>query len=478
MDFLTKLGEKQNMPNGKTLALRLFVIGFLILIFIFPSFLVQELVKERSQRQASAVGEVSSKWGESQTVIGPILVVPYYPYGPVAQFKGTIDPANLRLAYFVPESLDIKGNVTSELRARGIYKVPLYEGDLTVQGAFMVSDLGNISLSADKMLWNQAYLAMGGLDLGGLKDQLVVNWNGANKKFVTGDKSKLFQSEVTAPAGLGTDAVGKKIPFSLKLAVRGSSNLFFVPVGKETTIALTSDWPSPSFDGAFLPTAHEVKNNGFTASWKVLDVNRNIPAAWTDTATVSLGSAIQSAQNGSLREDDYNYNNTNYNLGELGVRFYLPVDIYQKNTRSAKYALAVIGLVFLIYFLVEAASRRRVNPLQYILVGLALCIFYTLLLSLSEYIAFGLAYLVASAAVVAMIGLFTKSILKSWHLGFITAAVLVFLYGFIFILLQSKDYTLLIGSIGLFIILGVIMYFSRYINWYGEDKGDGAVSNV
>ena len=476
MIVFEKLAEKrQTMPSGRLLAIRLFVIGFLMIVFLFPIHLVQNLINERSERQASAIQEVSSKWGGSQTIAGPILVVPYYPYGPAAAYKGVIDPANLKQAYFVPESLKITGDIKSQIRSRGIYQVPLYDGDIDVQGSFVLPELSAIALTADKMLWNQAYVAMGGLDLGGLNSQIIINWNGSQKKFVAGDKSKLFPPEVTAPVSMPGDAVGKSIPFSFKLALRGSGNLFFVPVGKETNVAVRSDWPSPSFDGAFLPTKHEVEKTGFTAEWKVLDLNRNLPAAWTDGAAVSFASAIFTGKTHAA-SDEYNYQlaNKQYNLGEFGVRFFLPVDIYQKTTRSAKYALAVIGLVFLIYFLVEAAARRRVNPLQYILVGLALCIFYTLLLSLSEYIAFGLAYLLASAAVVGMIGLFTKSILKSWQLGIITAAILVFLYGFIFLLLQSKDYTLLIGSIGLFIILGVIMYFSRYINWYGEENKSDA----
>ena len=480
MTVFGKLAEKrQTMPSGRLLATRLFVIGFLMIIFLFPIFLVQGLIQERSQRQASAIQEVSSKWGKSQTIAGPILVVPYYPYGPAAAYKGAIDPANLKQAYFVPESLKITSDIQSQIRSRGIYQVPLYAGNIEVRGTFVLPELSAISLTADKMLWSQAYVAMGGLDLGGLESQIILNWNGSEKKFVAGDKSKLFTPEVTAPVGLPGDAVGKSIPFSFKLTLRGSGNLFFVPVGKETNVAVRSDWPSPSFDGAFLPLQHEVGNTGFTAQWKVLDLNRSLPAAWTDGAAVSFASAIYSGQTHAISDSDgsdYQLANKQYNLGEFGVRFFLPVDIYQKTTRSAKYAMAVIGLVFLIYFLVEAAARRRVNPLQYILVGLALCIFYTLLLSLSEYIAFGLAYLLASAAVVGMIGLFTKSILKSWHLGVITAAILVFLYGFIFILLQSKDYTLLIGSIGLFIILGVIMYFSRYINWYGDDKDTPAAA--
>lgn len=463
------------MPSGKFFAIRLLVIGFLMIIFLFPVHLVQGLIVDRNQRQDSAVKEVSSKWGDPQAVVGPILVVPYYLYGAIPKVGAYIDVAKMRLAYFVPETLKINGDIKSQIRTRGIYQVPLYEADLKVTGKFGVLDLAAAGLSSQQMFWDKAYVAVGGLDLSGLKSQLSINWNGRENKFTAGSKSKLFSSEIVASVALAAGAEVGSHTFSLTIPMRGSQNLFFIPVGKSTEAKLASDWPSPSFDGAFLPTNHEISSNGFTASWQVFELNRNLPNSWTEASQVGFSQAISnvaSNQAGSYDAADSQYKNYSeaYNLGEFGVRFFRPVDVYHKSTRAAKYAMAVIGLVFMIYFLVEAAARRRVNPLQYILVGLALCIFYTLLLSLSEYIAFGLAYLIASAAVVGMIGLFTKSILQSWRLGIVTALVLVFLYGFIFILLQSKDYTLLIGSIGLFIILGVIMYFSRYINWYGEEK--------
>lgn len=478
MSFLKKLtGSESHLSTSRSFTLRLLVIGFLILIFFFPTYLVQGLIYERAGRQSAAVREVSSKWGESQTVAGPLLVVPYYPPGAVAKYKdkGPLDPGPLHQAYFVPAQLKINGNVRSQVRARGIYQVTLYEGELELGGHFSAPDLAAVNLTSDKILWDRAYLVVGGLDLGGLKSQIVGSWDGGAIQFGGGLPSKLFTAAVSAPVRLAPES--GKHQFTLTLNLRGSGNLFFVPVGKATSVKLASDWASPSFDGAFLPTTHTVTANGFTAEWQIFDLNRGLPDSWTDPQTAAFSSAISPGPYvalppyppfgspggpGALPSE----------LGEFGVKFYLPVDIYQKTTRSAKYALAVIGLVFLIFFLIEATANRRVNPLQYILIGLALCIFYTLLLSLSEYIAFGEAYLIASAAIVGMVGLFTKSILKSWRLGLMAASLLVVLYGFVYLLLQSKDYTLLVGSIGLFIMLAIIMYFSRYVNWYGEGPAE------
>ncbi|MBI2443718.1 MAG: cell envelope integrity protein CreD [Candidatus Magasanikbacteria bacterium] len=483
MAFFNRLATAgQRWGNSRAFTLRLLVIGFLLLIFFFPTYLVQNLIRERAGRQTEAVREVSSKWGESQVVAGPILVVPYHPYGPIPipqnpKSAGYLDPGQLRQAYFVPDQLKISGLVKTQLRSRGIYRVPLYEGDLQLAGSFTMPELAPLNLGPERMYWNKAYVVMGGLDLSGLRGPINLNWQSGASQFASGNKSKIFTSEVAAPVAF-TPEPNKKYSFTISVPLRGSGNLFFVPVGKQTEVALQSNWTAPSFDGTFLPTSHQMDDKGFSAQWQVFDLNRTLPPSWTDTQQISLASAVQNASyqaTALTRYYDNRYNRysnsaNKYSLGEFGVRFYLPVDIYQKTTRSAKYAMAVIGLVFLIYFLVEAAARRRVNPLQYILVGLALCIFYTLLLSISEYLSFGYAYLIASTAIVGMIGLFTKSILKSGRLGLVQGGILAFLYGFIFILLQSQDYTLLIGSIGLFLILGVLMYFSRFVNWYDEDR--------
>lgn len=480
MAFFEKFaGERPWLGRRWSLSMRLVVIGFLMLVFLYPLSLVRGVIIERTVRHQEAVREVSSKWGDAQTLAGPVLVVPYYPYARQIP-KGLADTSQARLAYFIPENLNITGKVQSEIRTRGIYRVPLYTGDLRLEGEFAAPELSTLGLSAGQMFWDKAYVTLGGLDLSGLNSQIVLHWGATGtKNFEATVKSKLFNSEVIALATLTPEKPSSQYPFSITLKARGSGGLFFVPAAKETKVEISSDWRSPSFDGAFLPASHTINEQGFTATWQVLDLNRNLPPRWTDSQTVALNSAVVNSKNRAITklatgeyEPSYEWSDRNpqTEAGEFGVKFFLPVDIYQKTTRSAKYAVAVLGLVFLIFFLVEAAARRRVNPLQYILVGLALCIFYTLLLSLSEQIAFQYAYLIASAAIVGMIGLFTKSILHSWRFGFIAGGVLVLLYGFIFILLQSEDYTLLAGSIGLFIILGVIMYFSRYANWYGDDK--------
>lgn len=430
---------KRKLFRGGSVSMKLFVIGFLLFVFFPVSFLVQELIEERSDRQTETIMEVSSKWGQGQIITGPVLTVPYTNY-----YGG-----NTRYAYFLPEHLSISGNVGSELRSRGIYDVPLYEGDLGFKGSFKYPDFSDLGVSYNQILWDQASVSVGIPDMRGVTEQLVITWNDEEKELDPGVKSSFFKSGVSTSVPINsTDP--KSFDFSFDLNLRGSETLYFVPLGKETSVSLESDWISPSFDGAFLPAEHEITESGFTASWRVLDLNTNIPRKWS--------------------------NETNYYLDTdneaFGLELYMPVDVYQKAERSAKYAMAVIGLVFLVLFLVEVVAKPRIHPVQYILVGLALFVFYTLLLSLAEYIRFGYAYLIASLAVVGMVGLFSKSVMRSRRLGFLNGGILALLYGFIYILLQMEDFTLLVGSIALFVILGAVMYVTKSIDWYGREENE------
>ena len=229
--------------------------------------------------------------------------------------------------------------------------------------------------------------------------------------------------------------------FSFSLRLNGSRDLQFIPVGRTTEVTLKSDWNVPSFSGAFLPDTREVTDNGFEASWKILDLNRGYPQAW-------IG------------------NKYNIYSSASGVNLLAGIEGYDKSMRSAKYALLVIALTFLVFFFVEVFNKKKIHPIQYILVGLAIVLFYALLISISEVAGFGLAYLISSVATLGLITLYSKSVLAHNRMAFIQGSILAFLYLFIYILLQLEDYALLIGSSLLFVILATIMYLSRKIDWY------------
>ncbi|MEZ5071262.1 MAG: cell envelope integrity protein CreD [Bacteroidales bacterium] len=198
-------------------------------------------------------------------------------------------------------------------------------------------------------------------------------------------------------------------------------------------------------DGAFLPVPSETETGeeGFTAHWKVNYLNRSYPQHWFDKSQ-------------DLEESAF------------GVHFLIPVDHYQKTERSIKYALMFIALSFLIFFLTELLAGTRMHPIQYLLVGMALVVFYTLLISLSEHIGFGLAYLASALSTVLLVGLYIGSTSGRKKQGLMTAGLLAVLYAFLYTTLQMQDFALLLGSLGIFLVLAIIMYVSRKVNWYKD----------
>ena len=405
--------------------------------------MVERLIQEREGRQVEAHEEVSGKWGGMQTLSGPVLALPFREI--VRDTNGLVVNSQHKYAYFLPEQLSITGDIVPEKRHRGIFEVVLYSGALRLEGTFEPLAIEKTIPSGAQIQWDKAVLAVGLPDLRGLKDQVLLHW---------GDKTFVSAPGIPVP---GIQASGIHVPldltpvsgqtdsahrFRLDMTVKGSSSLFFAPLGKVTTVELASIWPDPSFTGAFLPDEKAIRSDGFNASWKVLNLNRNYPQQWTSDREVRFQEST------------------------FGVSFLLPVDNYQKATRSVKYAILFIGLTFLCVFFIEMRHSQRVHPFQYALIGLALVIFYTLLVSISEHTSFNSAYLIAAVMTIVLTGLYARALFESPRMGLLVGGTLATLYGFLFVTLQLQDYALLIGSLGLFCILAIVMYFSRRINWY------------
>lgn len=413
-------------------------IGFLILLLLIPMSMIQSLVMERRARQIEATNDISSKWGFEQRITGPILTIPYYTFDLNKENK-RINIVK-RFANFLPEDLRVDGEIEPEVRYRGIFQVAVYQSNLKINGHFAkpAVDIGTSNVEID---WKGAFISMGISDLRGISQAIDFAWNGDIMVCEPGViDEKLLKSGITVNNVISSP-LSEKYSFSVQINLNGSKGLSFVPVGRETLVTLQSSWNNPSFDGAFLPATREVTEKGFSASWKVLELNRNYPQKWFDREVNLQNSAF-------------------------GVSLILPIETYQITERSMKYAILFFALTFITFFFVEILHRMKVHPIQYILVGFGLTLFYLLLLSLSEHIGFGWAYLVASAGIIVMISSYSHSMFNSYKLTAIVAVLLSVLYGFLYILLQMQDYTLLMGSIGLFIILSGLMYISRKVKWY------------
>ncbi len=429
-----------------------FKIGGIVLIallLLIPTGMIKSIIYEREQTQREAIDEVSEKWGGAQTLQGPVLSIPYTRYVKEidkATGKETLVQITERL-HVLPSKLDIQASVKPDRRHRGVYEIVVYNSALHVSGAFTKLDFKDLEAKGHSFKFNEATLNAGIDDLRGIEKQIELNWEGKKLPFNPGVSNQdIFYSGINAKVSISpTD--DHLYRFSFDIELKGSQQLYFTPVGKETDVVLNSDWQTPKFDGAFLPDQHKTDKAGFKAHWNVLNLNRNYPQSWT-------GSSYK------LRDSSF------------GVDLKLPVDNYQKSHRSIHYAILFIGLTFLVFFFIEIFQASGIHPIQYILVGIALVVFYTLLLSISEHIRFNYAFILSALATVALISLYVRAILRSLKMSLFIAGLLSMLYIFIFVIIQLEDLALLIGSIGVFIILGLVMYFSRKIDWYniGQDK--------
>ena len=342
----------------------------------------------------------------------------------------------------------------TEILRRGPYEIVVYKTPLELSGTFA---LPQDKKSRDrKYLLSQASLSIGLSDLRGISEQITIDWDGTPLPCHSG-----LPANSIAATGVTTDLpdlqAGDTVRFSVRLHLKGSQSMQFAPLGRTTRVRLASDCPTPSFNGSFLPEQRDVTDSGFTAEWKVLNLNRNYPqnftSDWKD----------QNLNTRSTRHFGESYNDNL--LALFGVDLLLPVEQYQQATRSVKYASLFIILTFVICFFVEITRKKNIHPFQYLLVGFALCLFYTLLISISEYLGFGWAYLIAAVMTIALLVCYLAGLLKIKRTACLIGGLLALLYAYIYILLQMETYALLTGSIGLFIILAIIMRFSLKINW-------------
>ncbi|MEW6775803.1 MAG: cell envelope integrity protein CreD [Bdellovibrionota bacterium] len=418
-------------------------VGILSLLLLIPVAFVSGLISERQSSRADAEAEVASSWGLPQNVSGPVLAVPYRrPWESDDSDGKKARDYYTYTAYFLPERLDVKGDLAPERRYRGIFEFVLYEAKLQLQGNFAKPDFSLWKIPPQDVQWDQATVLLAVGDAKGINREVQAAWNGLSSAFLPGvPDASLGNTVIQAPVQVRPDERGYE--FSVDLSLKGSSHLNIGPVGRHTVIELDSPWAHPAFTGAFLPDSRTVSDKGFSARWEILELNRSYPQQWTTEVTtkVDLG-------------------------GGTGVDFKLPVDHYSKTRRTLHYAILFIGLTFLAFYLVEILAGVRVHPIQYSLVGAALVLFYLLLLSLSEHITFGLAYAVASLGAVSLIGAYTFAVARRRDIVALISAVLSGLYGFLFFTLQLEDYALLVGSLGLFAILAAIMWITRKVNWY------------
>ena len=438
-----------------SLTLKLVVIGVLtvgLLILTVPLFVV---IDDREERRNQVTEEISSKWGRDQTILGPVLSVPYYQT--ITDRSRTT--RKIQYLHFLPDKLEMNAIVEPETKYRGIFETVVYKSKIKITGTFDLLDWELARVDDQDILKNRASLCFGIPDVRGIREATSISFRGQNLEAKPElPTQEVLNSGISSLVNL-SEQDGPMV-FDLELHLDGSSSLAFSPLGKTTNVNIQSPWISPSFDGAFLPLNKKIGTDGFSASWKVLHLNRSIPHAWTGTLP-SSNSGVN-WKNGQLFAGPANI------LGDFafGVKFYMPNDVYQKTTRMAKYAILFLVFGFASFFFTEILQKAQVHPIQYLLVGFSTLIFYLLLLSLSEHFGFDRAYLISTAAVVFLIGSYASAILSSRKLAISVSLVLSILYGYLYVILQLESYALLMGSLGLFGALALAMFFTRKIDWY------------
>ena len=418
-----------------SVTLKLAVISLLSLVLLIPNSMIQKLILEREETRNEVITEINSKWGNDQTVVGPIISIPYKEY----YQKNNKLVSTIHYAHFLPDELEIKGEIIPEIRYRGIYKVIVYNSNLELKGEFSNLNPNDLDIDETNILWDQAIIYVGISDMRGINTEINLVVNDKTYEVNPGISVKdIIKSGISSKISV-TDNSSYKFNFNLDL--NGSESLNFIPIGKTTNVGVNSEWTTPSFNGSFLPDERVVNDSGFMAKWNILHLNRNFPQKWKNTSYSIDGSSF-------------------------GLNLLFPVDQYQKANRTVKYAIMFIGLTFLLFFFSEILNKVRIHPIQYLLVGIALTIFYSLLISLSEHIGFNFSYLISSVLIIFLVSFYYHSILKNRKSTIIISLVMISLNVFLFTIVQLQDYSLLMGSIGLFIVIAVIMFLSKNIDWY------------
>jgi inner membrane protein len=432
----------------QTVTAKVLGIGLLALLMTIPLIQVGSLVSERQQLRETAIAQIAQGWGGSQVLGGPVLTVPTLSPLTIAD-SGPLQSGapqwRTGRESMLADALKVDAAMAVETRRYGIYAAPVFVSTVRLKATWRAEDLAQFH-QASTAQWQggKAELRLPIGDLRGLQEVSDLRINGKPARFDSSAERLGKWPNVVVPIDL--DVLGSQpidVEISLKLA--GTESLQLLPLARSTDVTMHAPWRDPSFTGAALPLEHQIDAQGFSAHWHLLDLNRSYGQHWTDGAD-SMDQALQASA--------------------FGVQLYQPVDVYQRNERAGKYGLLFIAMTFVAFFLFEVLKRLRVHPVQYLLVGATLATFYVVLLALSEQIGFGAAYAVAAASVAFIVGGYAMAVLRARRAGFLLGGVLVLIYAMLYGLIAAEQYALLIGALVLLVVVALMMYLTRRIDWY------------
>jgi len=439
--------------------IKLMGVGLLILLLLIPLGMITGVLSDRLNRRNEAVADITSSWGKQQSVIGPVLGIPYqYKFKAVKEIAGPdgkvekreVDETAVAIAYFLPDTLNVTADAETQMLHRGIYDAAVFRAQVKLSGKFAPPDFGALKIDLKDVQWKEAFVTMAINDLRGTREGLVLEWGGAKRPLLPGSQVPGYTTGATSMLADGRP-IGAPVEFSIPIDFNGSEGIYFAPFGVQNEAVLKSNWPDPAFRGAFLPADRSIRADGFEAKWKISYYGRDYPQSWTS------------------RSGNERFTTQAVSQSMFGAQFLSILDSYRYVERSIKYGVLFLVLVFTTFFLFEVTARQRIHPFQYLMVGAALCLFYLLLLSISEFIGFGPAYLIASVASTLLITWYCRFFLGGGARTLMIGAGLAGVYTFLYITLRQQDYALLMGAIALFIVLAVVMYVTRKVDWYARD---------
>ena len=431
------------MQSHSNVLLKLVLVLSIVIALLIPMFMITGLIGERQNRQADAEQEIQHTWAGEQVLGGPLLRVPY--------LRQTLDDQGIARTYrefltVLPESMDVQTEVTPEVRRRGLFSAVVYTAQVRVRGHFAPLDPSRHRIAPEALRWQDAQLLFSVSELRGIAASPRWTWLGEAVEAEADAPAESWLQQalvVNAPAAIPPSGGD----LTLELTLRGSRRLDVVPVGRQSEVQMDSPWADPSFRGGFLPSQSSVGDDGFDAQWSVPHFARRFPQSWTSVEPpADLNLALHGAS--------------------FGVVFLPALDFYQQVSRCTKYAALFIGLTFGLFFLFEVLNGLRIHAVQYLMVGSAICVFYLLLLSISEHLGFDLAYLAGAAGTAVLITAYSASVLRARRRAWMLAGVLTVLYGTLYVLVQLETYALLLGSVLLFLVLATVMASTRHLDWY------------
>lgn len=441
---------------------KLAAIVVLVLLLSLPLLLIVSKIYERDSYSDQAHQDIARSWTGAQKILGPILVIPYTRTYEKREFDNQLKrhvTNQYRVdeqLFLLPESLETDVELNTEIRYRGIYEVPVYNSSIHLAGQFSTRRATELDQRHDVVAVGKPFLSIVVNDMRGIAEPPILGWSAGEVRFLPGSHLDFQSNGIHAPLEhLDTDT-NSTYRFTVSLALRGMSSFRFAPIGDANRTTIKSGWPHPGFEGLYLPTQREISREGFTAHWQTSAFATNMNRKADNCALGECAAFVSSY---------------------FGVQLIDPVDVYLQAQRASKYAILFIGLTFTAFFLFEILKNLAIHPIQYGLVGLALIVFYLLLISLAEHIRFASAYAIATLSCSGLLAYYISYVLGSARRGLAFGAAIAALYAVLYVIIQEEDFAFSMGSALVFVALSGVMYLTRKVDWFQVGKTSAGKSN-